>query len=38
MTDQSTGVSSVEILQCNSCFYSCIFSGCTMSAAVVEGL
>ena len=31
-------IASVEVLQCNSCFYSCIFSGCMMSVAVVEGL
>ena len=31
-------IASVGILQCNSHFYSCIFSGCTMSVAVVEGL
>ena len=31
-------IASVGILQYNSCFYSCIFSGCTMSVAVVEGL
>ena len=31
-------IASVGVLQCNSCFYSCIFSGCTMSVAVVEGL
>ena len=31
-------IASVGILQCNSHFYSCIFSGCMMSAAVVEGL
>ena len=31
-------IASVGVLQCNSHFNSCIFSGCTMSAAVVEGL
>ena len=31
-------IASVGIPQCNSCFYSCIFSECTTSAAVVEGL
>ena len=31
-------IASVGILQCNSCFCSCIFSGCMTSAAVVEGL